>query len=73
VAEVAAVDAPAQAEAATFPADPGVSEPAVAEVQPVLRPDPEDVAVGAAPAPAAAVEPEDPNKPKRKGWWSLGR
>ncbi len=72
VAEVVAVEAPAQAEATTFPADPAVSEPAVADVQPVLRADPEDVAGVAAPA-APAVEPEDPNKPKRKGWWSLGR
>ena len=71
-AAVAAVEAPAQAEATTFPADPAVSEPAVADVQPVLRADPEDVAGVAAPA-APAVEPEDPNKPKRKGWWSLGR
>ncbi len=71
-AAVAEVEAPAQAEATTFPADPGVSEPAVADVQPVLRADPEDVAGVAAPA-APAVEPEDPNKPKRKGWWSLGR
>ena len=71
-AAVAEVEAPAQAEATTFPADPAVSEPAVADVQPVLRADPEDVAGVAAPA-APAVEPEDPNKPKRKGWWSLGR
>ena len=63
------VEAPAQAEAAAFPADPAASEPPVAEVQPVLRADPEDVVAPAAPA----GEPEDPNKPKRKGWWSLGR
>ena len=62
-----------EAEATTFPADPVVSAPAVAEVQPVLRADPLDVAALAAPAPAPAAEPEDPNKPKRKGWWSLGR
>ena len=68
-AEAVAVEAPAQVEATTFPADPVVSAPVVAEVQPVLRADPQDVAAIAAPA----VEPEDPNKPKRKGWWSLGR
>ncbi len=61
------------AEAATFPADPAAKEPPVAEVQPVLRADPEDVVAPAAPAPEPAPEPEDPNKPKRKGWWSLGR
>ena len=54
--------------AEAFPADPGVTEPSVADVKPVLRADPEDVAAQTAPA-----EPEDPNKPKRKGWWSLGR
>ncbi|MEI6799979.1 MAG: Rne/Rng family ribonuclease [Pseudomonadota bacterium] len=59
------------AEAVSFPVDPGVSEPAVAEVQPVLRADPEDVVPVAAPETEPA--PEDPNKPKRKGWWSLGR
>jgi ribonuclease E len=58
--------------AEAFPADPGVTEPAVADVKPVLRADPEDVAAQTAPA-APAAEPEDPNKPKRKGWWSLGR
>ena len=69
VAEAVAVEAPAQVEATTFPADPVVSAPVVAEVQPVLRADPQDVTAIAAPT----VEPEDPNKPKRKGWWSLGR
>ena len=54
---------------ASFPADPGITETAVTEVQPVLRADPEEAAIVAAPA----AEPEDPNKPKRKGWWSLGR
>ena len=58
--------------AEAFPADPGVTEPAVADVKPVLRANPEDVAAQTAPA-APAAEPEDPNKPKRKGWWSLGR
>ena len=56
---------------------------AVAEVPvveaPVLAPDPGMAAVAetvvADPAEAAAPEPEadEPAKPKRKGWWSLGR
>lgn len=41
-------------------ADPGVTE-APAAAAPVLQADP------------AEAEAEDPNKPKRKGWWSLGR
>jgi len=73
--EVVAVEAPA----ASFPADPGL-EPAPAAA---LQADPQDKAPAqATPAPASAeaasaeaapAEPDDPNKPKRKGWWSLGR
>lgn len=62
----------AEPQTAPFPADPGVSEPAVADLQPVLRADPQEVAVTVAPE-APVAESEDPNKPKRKGWWSLGR
>jgi ribonuclease E len=46
---------------------------------PVLAPDPGMAPVAetlvADPAEAAAPEPaaDDPAKPKRKGWWSLGR
>ncbi|MGV8984943.1 MAG: Rne/Rng family ribonuclease [Cypionkella sp.] len=50
--------------------DPGVTEAPVTAVQPVLMPDPEDVGTQTATAEADA---EDPNKPKRKGWWSLAR
>ncbi|MEW9918796.1 ribonuclease E/G [Marimonas sp. MJW-29] len=44
------------------------------EAAPVAEeaPAPEPVAAEAAPAEAKA-EPEEPKKPKRKGWWSLGR
>ena len=57
------------ADVATFPVDPGVNEPAPAPSERLL-PDPQDMAPGDVVAEAAA---EDPNKPKRKGWWSLGR
>ncbi|NBZ87844.1 Rne/Rng family ribonuclease [Stagnihabitans tardus] len=50
--------APPPVEAPSFPADPGL-QPAP---EAALVADPED-----------KPEPEDPNKPKRKGWWSLGR
>jgi ribonuclease E len=56
-------------DAATFPVDPGVNEPAPAPSK-TLLPDPQDLAPEAVMAEAAA---EDPDKPKRKGWWSLGR
>jgi ribonuclease E len=42
-----------------------VIEAAVVETQPAQAP--------AQVAPEPAVEAEDPSKPKRKGWWSLGR
>ena len=51
----------------------------VAEPAPVLEPDPGMAPIAetvvADPAEAAAPEPaaDDPAKPKRKGWWSLGR
>ncbi len=57
------------ADVATFPVDPGVNETAPAPSERLL-PDPQDMAPGDVVAEAAA---EDPNKPKRKGWWSLGR
>ena len=46
-------------------ADPRVTETPVIATQPVLIPDPAEA--------EPAAEAEDPNKPKRKGWWSLGR
>jgi ribonuclease E len=69
-AKAEAVAPAASAEAPTLQADPG---DAVAEaVAPV--PDPQDPVVAAEPAPAPeAPAPEEPGKPKKKGWWSLGR
>ncbi len=63
-------------------AAPAAEAAAVAEVAPVaeapmLAPDPGLVPVAetvvADPAEAAAPAPDDPTKPKRKGWWSLAR
>ncbi len=48
---------------ASLPADP-VATGAVAAG---LQPDPAEA------ADQARTEPEDPNKPRKKGWWSLGR
>ena len=42
-----------------------LAEP-VAEPAPAPEPEPE-------PTPEPAAAPEDPSKPRRKGWWSLGR
>jgi ribonuclease E len=53
-----------------------VAEP-IAEPAPGLQADPGLAAVAetvvADPAEAEASEPDEPSKPKRKGWWSLGR
>jgi ribonuclease E len=73
--------APAVAEPAPKPAKGrGSRSKAIAtEPAPMLAPDPGLAPVAetmvADPAEAAAPEPvaEDPAKPKRKGWWSLGR
>lgn len=49
---------------------------AVAETAPALVPDPgqEPTVETVTPDPAEAAAPaDDPTKPKRKGWWSLGR
>jgi ribonuclease E len=69
----AAAEAPAEAPVtvaeaapAAFPADPGLAE---APAEAALLPDPADAAPVAG-EPAASDEPE---KPRRKGWWSLGR
>lgn len=56
-----------------------VADPGLAPVAETVVADPSETAEPAAPEPAApepaAPEPtaEDPAKPKRKGWWSLGR
>lgn len=80
VAEPVAVKPEAEV-AAEAPAKPARSRAAkakpVAEPSPVLAPDPgmapvvETVAPD--PAEAEAAVGDDPAKPKRKGWWSLGR
>ena len=57
----AKVDAEPEPETAEVPA-----EAPEAEATPEAEPEPEPVAAAAEP------EPADPNKPKRKGWWSLG-
>ncbi|MES2845225.1 MAG: Rne/Rng family ribonuclease [Pseudomonadota bacterium] len=80
VADTPVVTAPAEVAAAlaTFPVDPGETPVR----QEALIADPQDVAVEQvpearvpeAPAPETqAPEAEDPSKPRRKGWWSLGR
>jgi ribonuclease E len=62
-----ATDAPAVvAEAA--PQEAAVPEPVVVTPEPAPTPAPEP-----APAPEPVAEAVDPDKPKRKGWWSLGR
>ncbi|MEF3046204.1 Rne/Rng family ribonuclease [Pseudotabrizicola sp. L79] len=73
-APVAAEPAPApEPEAAPAP------QPVVAEAAPVLQPDPGIAEVAVAevvPDPeqaTAEAEADDPSKPKRRGWWSLGR
>ena len=57
----------ADAPLATFPGDSGQNN---AGGDGGLVPDPMD---HPAPAEVVAALPEDPDKPKRKGWWSLGR
>jgi ribonuclease E len=78
-AEPAAEEAPAEA-APKPPAKARSSRAKAVEAPaPVLAPDPglAPVAETAVPDPAEAVPEapaaEDPSKPKRKGWWSLGR
>ena len=72
VAEAPAVEAAAApAPAGVFPVDPGIAAEPVAQAEPELVPVPVEQAEVA--APQAEAQPEDPNKPKRKGWWSLGR
>ncbi len=56
------------AEAPSEPAPEPEPEP-VAEAEPAPAPEPERVPEMA----EAAAEPEQPAKPRRKGWWSMGR
>jgi ribonuclease E len=72
-APVAAAPAPV---AETFPADPAIAEAALAEtaVAGALLPDPQDKVQDKAQDVATETPVDDgPAKPKKKGWWSLGR
>jgi len=58
--------------AGAFPADPGLTDAPAAALQP--DPGEAEVAAIAPVAPAQEDVPEDgPPKPRKKGWWSLGR
>jgi ribonuclease E len=70
----AVVEAPAQE--AVADKSPAVEQPAVVEapaVEPAPAPEPAPEVKAAAPAPVVEAVPEKSDKPKRKGWWSLGR
>jgi ribonuclease E len=77
VAEVAAPAVVAPAETAAKPAKGRGSRAKAAAAAPALAPDPGMTpvaeAVVADPGEAAAPVADEPAKPKRKGWWSLGR
>ncbi|MGI3167683.1 Rne/Rng family ribonuclease [Pseudooceanicola sp. C21-150M6] len=69
-------ETPAEPEpAAETPAEPEPQPEPVAETPAEPEPQPEPVAEAPAqPEPALAeAEPEDDSKPKRRGWWSLGK
>jgi ribonuclease E len=66
-AETIAPGVPAQEPATPAPVEP-TPAPVSAEPAPV-EPTPEPVAAASAPEPVK----EEPKKPKKKGWWSLGR
>ncbi len=69
-AKVAEAEAVAEV-AVSFPADPGIAP--VQETGPVVDPG-EAAQLALAETAAKAVEPaDDPAKPRKKGWWSLGR
>ncbi|MBY4892404.1 Rne/Rng family ribonuclease [Rhodobacteraceae bacterium N5(2021)] len=77
VAEAAEAEPTPEPEAEPAP-EPEVTEAApetvAAEPEPELvsEPEPEPELVAAEPAPAPAASPEEPAKPKRRGWWSRG-
>ena len=50
------------------------TEDAAPDAAPAAEPTPTPAMAAAEPAapPAAEVKPDEPPKPKRKGWWSLG-
>lgn len=62
---VVAEETPKAAEPAPAPEPTPAAEPTPAP-EPVSEPE-------RAPEPVVEAKPDDPSKPKRKGWWSLGR
>ncbi len=74
--EAAAPDAEVVAEPAEAAPAPEAVE--VAPTAPVVEPEPEQAAAEVEPEPVlvaaeeVAPEPDEPPKPKRRGWWSLG-
>ena len=60
-----------KAQAAEAAAEVAAPAPA-ADPEPAPAPQPAPAPAAAAPAPEPEPEP-DPNRPRRKGWWSLGR
>jgi ribonuclease E len=77
-AEEAPAALPGEAPAGVLTAEPFPAAPGDAPAAEGLRPDPQDSANApvAAAAEPAATEPaatDDPAKPRKKGWWSLGR
>jgi len=77
-AEEAPAALPAEAPAAVLTAEPFPAAPGDAPAAEGLRPDPQDsanapVAAAAEPAAPEPAATDDPAKPRKKGWWSLGR
>ncbi|SMR71570.1 RNAse E [Aliiroseovarius halocynthiae] len=61
---------PVAEEAVSEPAEAPVAEPAPVPVEAAVA---EAPTAAPEPAPVAEVAPDEPPKPKRKGWWSLNR
>ena len=66
-----AADVATAPDAAPAPAAPAAAEAPVADT-PAPQPAPAPAVEMAAPVAASAPQPEDPAKPKRRGWWSRG-
>ena len=66
-----AADVATAPDAAPAPAAPAAAEAPVADT-PAPQPAPAPAVEMAAPVAAPAPQPEDPAKPKRRGWWSRG-